>query len=203
MGFGFFDPYRPIRLKIYQTHRQFKYYREFSCSMVLANTKPVFVMLDAPSIAGAMFGNIGLRVGNAGKAGSRPPIGSVFGPGGKMLQGQERRPHNTIFSSVIVAEVYLLQQKVRHINRRAWEKELGRRLGLQEIKCLGEQIPDAGDNEVIRLVVYENPFARIPLSRELFNGPYDERYGDGDGGFQRIFVGEGIEKIEKLLAQDG
>ena len=40
---------------------------------------------------------------------------------------------------------------------------------------------------LMRVVVYENPYARIPLAREIFVGPYDERYGpEGDRIIQGI-----------------
>src|SRR5665213_954937 len=37
LGFGYFDPYGPLREKVNQAARQFKHYKEFSCSVVLAN----------------------------------------------------------------------------------------------------------------------------------------------------------------------
>ena len=49
----------------------------------------------------------------------------------------------------------------------------------------------------LRVVICENPYARIPFPTELFRGPYDERYGNLSGGIQCIFVGEEIKKIEE------
>jgi hypothetical protein len=39
-----------------------------------------------------------------------------------------------------------------------------------------ETIPDTAELRRVRVVVYENPFARIPFSRDLFRGPFDERW---------------------------
>lgn len=53
-GFGTYDPYGPIREKINQASRQFKEYKEFPCSVVLANPKSAFVHLGDPwAIIGA------------------------------------------------------------------------------------------------------------------------------------------------------
>jgi len=65
-----------------------------------------------------------------------------------------------------------------------------------------EVIPDSAELRRVRVIVYENPFARIPLSRDLFRGPFDERFGEKDGYLSRIFVGEEAERIETALAAD-
>ena len=52
------------------------------------------------------------------------------------------------------------------------------------------------DEKQVGVIVWENAVARIPLSRELFTGPYDERWGF-DGNVQHIvFTGE---KLAELL----
>src|SRR5262245_22827056 len=63
LKFGAFDPYGPLREKINQAARQFKHYKEFSCSVVLANPKCAFVHLFSPEIVlGTMLGNLGFTV---------------------------------------------------------------------------------------------------------------------------------------------
>ena len=47
----------------------------------------------------------------------------------------------------------------------------------------------------LRVVVHENPYARIPLSAELFRGPWDERYGARDGRVQQLFQGGEIASL--------
>ena len=49
----------------------------------------------------------------------------------------------------------------------------------------------------LRGVVHENPYARITLPRELFRGPYDERYGPKDDCLETLYVGSGILALEK------
>jgi hypothetical protein len=49
----------------------------------------------------------------------------------------------------------------------------------------------------LRVVVHENPFARIQFPRELFRGPYDERYDGSEGRIDRIFCGNQVEVLEE------
>lgn len=46
-----------------------------------------------------------------------------------------------------------------------------------------------------RVVVYENPHANIHLPRDIFNGPYDERWGKvEEGGIGKVFEGKLIRE---------
>lgn len=42
------------------------------------------------------------------------------------------------------------------------------------------------------VVVWENPFARIPLPKNILCGPYDERWSVDDGHLYRVYTGEGL-----------
>jgi len=53
----------------------------------------------------------------------------------------------------------------------------------------------------LRVVVYENPTARKPLPKEMFRGPYDERYGGENGYITRLYAGAKILEMEKLEAE--
>ncbi|MGD1093669.1 MAG: hypothetical protein ABSB35_16980 [Bryobacteraceae bacterium] len=64
-----------------------------------------------------------------------------------------------------------------------------------------EEMGDDGDVPGVRVAVYENPFARIPLIRELFQGPFDERWCADNGFMRRVFVGEEIARSEASLNQ--
>ena len=47
-----------------------------------------------------------------------------------------------------------------------------------------------------RVVVYENPYARMPLHPKLFTGPYDERYSCIEDRIDKTFQGEGIAEFD-------
>jgi hypothetical protein len=51
----------------------------------------------------------------------------------------------------------------------------------------------------VRAVVYENPFARNPLSRKLFSGPYDERWTRNreDNCFRLGFIGARVGQLRQ------
>jgi hypothetical protein len=47
-------------------------------------------------------------------------------------------------------------------------------------------------------MVYENPHAAVKLPRELFSGPYDERWGrmENESLIGRVFTGPDLQKLE-------
>ena len=51
-----------------------------------------------------------------------------------------------------------------------------------------------------RVVVHENPYARIPLPPELFSGLYDERYGNSKGQIRCLRRGDEIVKLQTLVS---
>jgi hypothetical protein len=202
LGFSMYDPYGPIREKINQATRQFKEYKEFPCSVVLANPKEAFVSLDDHwAIIGAMLGNLGFRFQLGTVPDENHPMENVFTSGGKMVNYKRQEPQNTTISSVIVLGTYPLRHKRINIAIKNRQKQLGRNTTLDEDLEFYEALPDSPELRRVRVVVYENPFARIPLSRDLFSGPFDERWG-GDGEFmRRVFVGSEVATIESVLGE--
>ena len=198
MGYGAYDPYRPIREKINQAALQFKEYKEFPCSVVLASPKPTFVHLAYPSvIIGAMLGNLGVQFPVGG---TTDQMEQVFLGGGKMINDQRQEPQNTSISAVVVLTRYPLREKQVRITINERESELGRRLTIEEQMELYEAV-DPAEHRRVRVVVYENPYARMPLTRELFRGPFDERYGVDGEFIRRIYVGDEIERINDALGE--
>jgi len=200
-GFGAFDPYAPLREKINRATRQFKHYKEFSCSVVLANPQAAFVMFDNWAIMGAMLGGVGFRVALGRPIGPDNPVEKVFTKGGKLVDNRRGQPQNTTISSVIVLGTYPLRLNLIRIEIAKREKELDRSLSVEEALAYYEATPDSPDLRIVRVIVYENPFARIPLSQNLFVGPYDKRYGEADGDMRRIFAGKGIREMEASLGE--
>jgi len=49
--------------------------------------------------------------------------------------------------------------------------------------------------------VYENPYARIPLSRDCFNGPFDQRWGTEGQFMKRVYVGSELARFEAALGE--
>lgn len=51
---------------------------------------------------------------------------------------------------------------------------------------------------VPRVVVIENPFARIKLPKNLFNGLFDERWRIGNDEVEMNFMGSALKESEFL-----
>jgi hypothetical protein len=201
LGFGAFDPYPPIRGKLNQAARQLGEYKEHPCSVVLANPNNAFVHLDPHVIQGAMLGNVGFQV----QVGVRPdeghPIEQVFTGGGKMINYKRQEPQNTTINAIVVLGRYPLREKRIRMAIREHQKELGRETTLEEDLSFYDALPDAPELHPVRVMVHENPFARIPLSRDLFQGPFDERWGVDGIHIRRIYVGWEIGAVEAALGE--
>jgi hypothetical protein len=106
-----------------------------------------------------------------------------------MVNFNNMEPRSTCFSSVIILEKFplgqiklspLLDERKGHRTNElsAVENAVDAWDFIQRLKSEGF---DTGE-EVLRVVVYENPYANIPLSRGLSQGPYDERWGSEQPG---------------------
>jgi hypothetical protein len=80
------------------------------------------------------------------------------------------------------------------------ENELGRKLELLEFWDETERARGTALDlslSQLRVLVLENPFARIQLPRQLFRGPYDERYAGSEGRIVRVFCGNQLAALEE------
>lgn len=202
LGFGCYDPYGPIREKINQATRQFSEYKEFSCSVVLANPKSAFVDLGYPwAIAGAMLGNLGFSFERGVVPDQDHPIEQVFTCGGKMVNYKRQEPQNTTVSAVIVLETYPLRRNGIRLAIKERQNLLGRPTTLEEDLAFDEAMPETPDLRRVRVVTYENPYARIPLRPELLCGPFDERWGVKGEFISRVYIGPEAARIEDALGE--
>jgi hypothetical protein len=186
-----------IRNKINEALGQFKQYKEYCCSLVLCSPNHT-VGLSPDFVLGAMLGNVCV----AWEAPSEPALpvvvaGRRFGSNGKMRRRHWSMPQNTSFSALIIVDVDVIPQWRAEIAQARLEKRLGRRPSLEEV-IQSSKGTEHLFQDVARVVVFENPDARMPLPRVLFVGPYDERWGcDGDSlDIVRVFAGTGILQLE-------
>jgi len=198
----FYDPYRPLREKINQAVRQFKDYKAFPCSVVLADPNNTFVDIEAPEIViGTMLGNIGYEMPIGANPGPQNQPRRVFTRGGKMVDAKRQRPQNTTISSIVVLSEYHVRLRRLQIEFGKLERQLGRKLTRTECLTVIESVPRSDNDEVLRVVVHENPYARIPFNREMCHGPFDERWGTDSGMIRRVFVGDRLAAFETALAK--
>lgn len=199
---GFYDPCRPLREKINQAARQFKTYKAFPCSVVMADPHHTFVDIDVPEIViGAMLGNIGYQMplGEMPGPGNEPR--QVFTTGGKMVDAKHSLPQNRTISSIVILSEYPVRRRRLEIELDKRKKQLGRNPTREEFLTVAASVPSDENDSILRSVVYENPYARIPLNRDLFRGSFDERWGTDGEVIRRVFVGSNLVQLENELAK--
>ena|SRR2546422_4364791 len=207
LGSGAYDPYAPIRAKIHKGKEKFKDLEKFCCGLVLYNVDKPLVDLVPDFVFGAMLGNIGISF----------PIGdfdeakAIFGPGGKMIRYAKDKktaiePMNTTLGALIALGHLQVGFKRFLVMEKCREEELGRKLTWDEFHSLVESLEGTEDDisrTVLRVRVYENPYARIPFPDDLFRGPWDERYGPIGDYIGRKYAGAELVALEKLITQRG
>lgn len=196
---GFYEPYGGIRNKIEEGRRKFQEFKDWPCSLILYNDgNAPLVHLTAPHIMfGAMLGNAGIVMPYNPDTGSanRDAMRSSFLGGGKMIRPQTIEPQNTTISALITLRYVGVGQARFQAHMHENEKRC---------RVLGEgwltlKVDFDRTERQLGVVVWENPFARIPLSRDIFRGAYDERYGAEGDYLTRVFAGPGIDELETLL----
>jgi hypothetical protein len=181
-----YDPYERIYTKLEEAWEQLNQYNEYSCSVVLYNDSSAPVILKPHIVLGAMLGTVSYTVDEDSKK-ARPFFSVEDTHGyrtGFVIDYEFRVPRYTPLSSIIVIEKVPLgeikfselcdeRDKHREKNGTAVENSVDTYEYLQSLIASGFDLTEA----VIRVLVYENPFATIPLPRNLFTGPYDQRWG--------------------------
>jgi len=205
-GFGTFDPYPPIRKKITKAVEKFKDLEAYPCSLVLHNASPGLILLEPFIVLGAMLGDVAFQipVHPDGRGLDDKKITNVFTKGGKMLKygkgAKPFAPENTTINAIIVVAHYAVGQKRFFQHVEALQKSGGRKLTDEEFWAEMERCQGTDRDvslSVVRCRIHENPCARMPLPRDLFCGPYDERFGsDGEGHIVRLFAGAEIATFE-------
>lgn len=203
-GFGGYDPYGPLREKINAGSRKFKALSEYCCCLVLYNVDKPLIHLEWQYIYSAMLGNLGFSVPIDVPGLPEPEdkeIRKIFMAGGKMhreRQGVPIAPQNQTISAIMVLQQFPIGERRFRAEVRRREQECGAKLELEQYYELIDQAQGT-DRDLslrqLRVVVHENPYARMPLPGELFRGPYDERYGGLDGRIQLLYQGDEIARL--------
>lgn len=198
---GFYDPYGPIREKINAAREKFKEYKEFPCSLVLYNVDAWLVDLeDWTIVMGSMLGDAGFRFAVDAELGRA--VGDftpAFLKRGKMIDYKRMKPQNTSISAIVVLDKFALGQRRLRTHWEREEKRQGRKHSWEEFVAFAEGLKAKGIDAAtttLRVVVYENPYARLALTRDIFTGSFDERFGPDGENIRRVFAGKGILELE-------
>ena len=194
LGCGFYDPYPRIREKIQEGREKFKEFKEYPCSPVLKNNGNAFVHLESVDIMlGSMYGDSGFTFPvdtTLGRAVG--PMKRAFLGRGKMIRPTHHQ--NTTISALITLRYVAVGMRQYRTMVRKYPN-----LDMEEtLAAVAKEFPnfDVGERQ-LGVIVWENAVARIPLSRELFTGPYDERWGC-ERNYQSItFRGEKLADLSE------
>ncbi len=199
---GAYNPYGPIREKLNAARRRFKDLEGHCCCLILENPDKPRIDLSWQIVMGAMLGDLTFP-SLAAKAQPTDPSRTLAGTQGEEATVKRLAPENAIISAVIVVERYAIGEKRFRLFVHDREQELGRDFGVEEYRQAVEQ--SAGtDRDLslnrVRVRVYENPCANVPLDRRLFRGPFDERYGvvESPNQWGEVYIGGGVSEFEKL-----
>jgi hypothetical protein len=195
-GGGFYDPYPGIREKIEEGRKKFKEFKEFPCSLVLKNNGNARVDLKSVDIMlGSMYGDSGFTFPVDMKlGGAAGPMKRAFLGRGKMIRPTHYQ-NATISALVTLHYVDVGMRQYRTMVKKYPNLDVE-----ETLAAAAKEFPnfDVGEKQ-LGVIVWENAVARIPLSRELFSGPYDERWGYDDGYQSIVYRGE---KLADLSGDD-
>lgn len=199
---AYIDPYSSLRAEINEARKKFKEYKECSCSLVVFNVDDRQARLDPLDVFASMLGNLGISADFDAVKGETV-TGSernAFLDGGKMIDDKKGRLQNTTISAIVVLEEFLDNSEVEKALREE-EKKQGRKFtGIELVEIRIKLYETHHVRSVPRLIVVENPFARMALPADLFNGPFDERWHwrIQNGKYERVFAGNKLKELEDI-----
>jgi excisionase family DNA binding protein len=202
---GAYDPYIKIRNRIGKAAKQFGEYQGESCSIVFYNDRLNLAAIYSPeTVLGAMLGNISIRVRVNVETGQEVGLTTTgFSEGGKLIHPNLKVPQNTTISAVIALERLTVGSREFRVAVAEKEAAENRQLPWPEFLDWLQSDREKHERQVLRTLVYENPYAKVPLPKEIFRGAYDERWGmlDDSEHIGRVYTGPELFKLEESERQ--
>jgi len=203
------DPYSSVRERINHARKQFHEYKDSPCVLVLYNVDDWEYDGWPPFLFGAMLGDLGLRIPFDLEA-CRALIDdaqSAFLGRGKMIDPRRNLPQNTTISAIAVLSELKIQNPEFERERRkrvaVLEAEIGHDVSMEQYSEIRWNIASEGLptslGQTPRVVVTENPLARVRLPEDVFRGPYDERhrFNADVGRIDRVCAGDRLMEMER------
>lgn len=194
---GGFSPVRAIREKIEQARKQFKEYKNDCCALVLHNCESIYRSTHLEAVLSAAFGKYFRQEARLDSRLADEPFRFSFYGSSKLSAGQ-----NTSISAIIILQHYQVDERWVSI----WNE-------LHDRQACGEKLPPGASLEAaarmqdrpqvithansVRVVVLENPYARIRFPNDLFNGPLDQRWGNREDCYTLLWVGPELQKLRE------
>lgn len=117
-----------------------------------------------------------------------------------MINSKRKQLQNTTISAIVVLGEYLDHAEVEKAMQEKMKKQGRKFSGPELVRIRMELQKDHHIALVPRVVVIENPFARVAFPEDLFVGPFDERWcwEKESGKAARVFVGNKLKELEIL-----
>ena len=193
-GGGAYDPYVGIRSKIDKASEKFREYDGECCSLLFYNrTLNLNDICNPSNVLGAMLGNVSMRIPMDFQRGIETGSPSWFFAQGAKLHKQK----GTRISAVIALEKFAVGQREFRIALAKKEQGENRRFSWEEFFAFYEAQGEASGRTVLRVLVYENPYANKRLPEDVFSGPYDVRWGPvDDRRINKLYIGSELAMLE-------
>ena len=206
-----FHPDRPVRNKIKDAQKQLIEYKQCCCSLVVF-TESMFGPSEPITILGAAFGPGHQQAGRDHSKIDPAPSFYRFSRKSELptnlqfLSNPMLSPEqNRTFSALIL----LGQYELKELHLEVWRRLYARQQAGQSVehadrfRLLKELGPTLAElrrySGTIRVIVIENPYARIPFPADLFRGPFDQRWGWNGQWCGPVWIGSTLE----YLSNDG
>ena len=183
------NPHPEIIKRIKAGQKKFKEFREFPCCVVMQNNGNISAMFEEPSVVlGTMYGRIAFRV--PVYVGNGPPTKPAPSSRWVFTQGAWFQPNrNTRISALItLRRIAVGRGRLRRIQQDNPGMSFDEAHNLASERFGADYFGELQQG----VIIWENVYARAPLPRDIFNGPYDERYGLDGTDMTRVFCGSGI-----------
>jgi len=206
---GGYDPCAPVRRKVRRARKQLREFQTVACGVVLCS-ESAYHGLDSVTVAAAAFGP-GFQQASPNEAiidGSAPWL--------RFSKRYELPTHlqhlsdpvlssdsNRTVSALIILREYALSDRTLAI----WRQLVARQEAGEAIRP-GESMRILGDQQetlprtfqyrgTVRVVVLENPHARIKFPIQLFRGPFDQRWAQVGDWYGPTWVGETLSDLHR------
>jgi hypothetical protein len=198
------DPYSGLREEINEARKKFREFKDYSCSLVVFNIDDRQARTDPRTILGVMLGNLGVswEIDVTKGRTVRGTERNVFLDGGKMIDNKGRL-QNTTISAIVVLDEFRDDSEIQKAIRDEVKKQ-GKPLTLVEkVEINMRVVKNHHSSRTPRVIIVENPYARIAFPEDLFVGPFDEhwRWTMENRKIERVFAGDKLKELEILKSQ--
>jgi hypothetical protein len=192
-----FDPLPPIIEKIDQARKKFKEFKSCACGLVLHSCTSVYRNTCLDVVLAAMLG------GNS----VCEPLSIDYiedAPYRFRFFGNSALSHdrNTTIGAVVILQHWQVNElwvDVRNelLNRQAKGEKILPGADLQLLAERQDEPIQVTYPNTTRCVVLENPHAHIAFPRDLFNGPFDQRWGINGDDYTLLWMGSELHKLRQ------